>query len=83
VAPLADARADLGTGFEDDRLDPAGEQVRRGGQSDRTGANDRDAIRVRVIHGSALLDEGHRRISMRCAQTVHNFRRDIKKFRYA
>ena len=46
-----DIKTDLIAGLEDDRLKPAGEQMRRGGEPDRAGADDRDALRVRVVHG--------------------------------
>lgn len=41
MAPGADNVADLSTGFQDQRIDAAGEELRGGCQADGTGADDR------------------------------------------
>jgi hypothetical protein len=53
VTPRANARADGVPGLEDHRLQAAREQVRRGGQPDGAGSDDRDAVGVVVIHAAA------------------------------
>ncbi len=50
VTPLAHGRADGGAGFEDQRLQPARQQVRRGGEPDGTGADDGDGQRCGCWH---------------------------------
>ena len=42
MAPLADGVAGAGTGFEHHRTEPAREEVGRGGEADRPGADDGD-----------------------------------------
>ena len=81
VPPLADAGADRVAGLEHERLQAAGEQVRRGGQADRAGADHRDAVGVRVVHGQRSSDGIEK---FRCdGGTVAEISRGIKFFRYA
>jgi hypothetical protein len=60
MSPLADARADGVASLEDDRLESALQQVRRGGQAHRAGTDHRDWKGICVGHDQ----RSYRKLSM-------------------
>ena len=67
MAPLADAAPDMVTPFEDLEVDPAFDEVRRCGQADRAGSDDRDRQGVEPALAQARdgeIDQGHDRLGL-------------------